>query len=142
MKFKSSFTGDVDLVRTYDRLSKAVSRKVAVEALKDGGEPMRATAAVLAPRSERGKDHLADHIIIAETRFGGGLLDGGDVASVAIGPSHKPHDKFYGFFQEHGTAHHAAQPFMRLAFDREKLAVMKGVARAIWTAIRRAVGGA
>ncbi len=139
MRFKSSFTGDADLLRTYDRLSKAVSRKVAVEALKEGGEPMRATAAILAPRSKTGKDHLADNIVIAETRFGGGLLDGDDVASIAIGPSHRPHDKFYGSFVESGTANHPAQPFMRPAFDQEKRAVMKHIARAMWAAIRRAV---
>lgn len=29
-------------------------------------------------------------------------------------------DPFYGLFQEFGTAHHAAQPFMRPAFDQTK----------------------
>lgn len=36
-------------------------------------------------------------------------------AVVEVGPTNKA---FYGTFQEFGTAHHAAQPFMRPTFDR------------------------
>lgn len=32
----------------------------------------------------------------------------------------KKGDPFYGLFQEFGTAHHAAQPFMRPAFEQSK----------------------
>ncbi len=142
MKFSSSMTGDDALLQAFDRLPKTLQKSVMVDILKESGEPIRATAAILAPRSKTGKDHLADNIVIAETRFGGGLLDGEDVASVAIGPSHRPHDKWYGTFVEEGTAHHPAQPFLRPAFDTEKRAVMRNVKRLAWAVMRRAIGGA
>lgn len=69
------------------------------------GEVIREAAAAKAPRRT---GFLADEIVVGEP-----VTDGGRV-SVAVGPSE---DAFYGIFQEVGTAHHAAQPFLRPAID-------------------------
>ena len=103
-----------------------VAKRVLRKAIKEGGEPMRAEAARLAPRSSSGADkkgwHLADSIFMkigtkkgkswVETLFG---VEQGSVTAM-IG-----FDKytFYGMFQELGTRFHAAHPFLRPAFDNE-----------------------
>lgn len=136
MKLRHRWTGDVDMMRTYRSLSGAVSRQVMTDALREAAEPLRAAAAAAAPRSKGAGPHLADSIVVAETQFAGnGNAAGPDVVTVAIGPSHKPVDMFYGFFQEFGTAHHASQPFMRPAWMAEHRQLPKLVSRAIWVAL-------
>lgn len=148
MKFKHHFTGDDALTKTLKALPDAISHDVAIAALKEAAEPMRARAAALAPRGDGKGVTLAESIIATETTrvrgFGGGgkwrdVREGESV--VAIGPSYRPADAFYGAFQEHGTAHHAAQPFLRPAFDAERKHVQKRLGVLIWAAIVRALKG-
>lgn len=44
---------------------------------------------------------------------------------------------FYGLFQENGTIFHAAQPFMRPAFDEGKAEAQRSFRRTLLRAIRR-----
>jgi HK97 gp10 family phage protein len=121
MKFKHRWHGDGDLKRTFREMDAAMSRAVLVRAGLDAVEPMRVRAGELAPRSNGPGPHLADNIVAAETAFGanGNVSGNPDVVAIAVGPSHQPNDMFYGMFQEFGTAHHPAQPFLRPAFDQQ-----------------------
>lgn len=140
MKLKHTWKGD-DIPKLYRGLSGAVSHPVAVEALKSGAEPMRAMASSLAPRGSGAGPHLADNIVIAESRFGAsGNTADPDVATVVIGPRHQPSDHFYGMFQENGTANHPAHPFMRPSWDSTKRTVLKGVAQYLRGVFARARG--
>lgn len=135
MKFSHRMTGYDELLQTFRRMSETVQRDVSVDALKDAAEPMRAEAAALAPRSKGAGPHMADHIVVAETGFG--ISDGPDVSTVAVGPTK---EFFYAEFQERGTAHHPAHPFMRPAFDTQQGAVKKRLADAFRRALHAAIG--
>lgn len=119
MKTSMTFTGDRELARALADLSTRVSKSVARQALAEGAEPIRAQGERYAPRRAP-KPDLADHIVISTQR-----AENRESAAVKVGPST---GFFYGFFQEFGTAHHAAHPFMRPALSskwRESLDIVK-----------------
>lgn len=139
MKVSMHTQGGPELVKALTALGPAVSRKVQIEALTEAAEPMRAAAAAFAPRSERHAPHLADNIVIgiptqAHLESGGHF----DETAVEFGPSKRPHDVFYGYFQEYGTSRHRAQPFMRPAFDGGAASSLQMVMGRLWTAIAEA----
>lgn len=138
MKFSHRMTGHDELLKKLRALPGALQKDVLVYALMDAAAPMRSDAAALAPRSEDKGPHMADHIRVAETEFVVGGRVGPEVAAVAVGPEKA---FFYAEWQEHGTAHHPAHPFMRPAFDANKTVVRKRLADSIWTVIKHAVGG-
>lgn len=132
------FTGGQDLVKRLEQLDSAVSRKVQIAALRDGAEVIRSRAAALAPRSEQGPPHLADNIVIGAVSEAQIIKRGREGETIVeVGPSLKPLDFFYGFFQEYGTARHQAQPFMRPAFDTGASVAVNIVLSAFWAAIRK-----
>ena len=142
MKVTHRWQGDEALRKMFRSLSQDMASAASVEALAEAVEPMRATAALLAPRGPGRGPHLADNIIVAETKFGAnGKALGPGASAVAIGPSHRPSDHFYGYFQEFGTANHPAQPFMRPAYDQTRGEVKRRVATSLWAAIVRRVRG-
>lgn len=53
---------------------------------------------------------------------------------VAVGP-HK--DAFWGPFQELGTPHHPAQPFMRPALEEKAEEIAAAIGQAVWEALER-----
>lgn len=81
--------------------------KATATAIRKGGRRIESKAERLAPRGATGE--LAASI--EATFYGDGRS--GSVTAV-IGPT-----KYYGLFQERGTAHHAPQPFMGPALDAE-----------------------
>jgi HK97 gp10 family phage protein len=123
---KVAFEGGKELADALGQLSPRVSKKVVREALIDAAEPMRARMAQLAPRRPPQPD-MADHIVISVVR-GEDALE----TAVAVGPAK---EFFYGGFQELGTAHHAAQPFARPAFDEKSPSALKAFAEAVWLAL-------
>ena len=149
MKLRHTWKGDEALTKAFRQLSDAVSHDVAIEALTMAAEPIRRRAEALAPRSSGRGPHLADNIIVSETTrvrgFGGSgrWKDvGPGVSAVAIGPSYRPHDLFYGQFQEFGTANHPAQPFLRPAFDAERKQTQQRLASLLWLAMTSRLKGA
>lgn len=106
-------------------------------ALMEAAEPMRATAARLAPYAPGAPDLKANIGISRATRIGsvgGGRwrakVEGEE--AVAVGPTQK---FFYGLFQEYGTTRHGAQPFLRPAFDAEAGQAVRILAARLWTAL-------
>lgn len=102
------FEGGAELATALDQLSTRLSKSVMREALIAAAEPIRAAAAAKAPH-EPGSPDLKENIGISPIRSP-------EMAAIAVGPTR---EFFYGFFQEYGTKHHGAQPFMRPAFDTE-----------------------
>lgn len=95
--------------------------------VKAVAEPVRKLAEDRAPRNT---GELAGNII-AET-----LVKRQDVCVVGIGPSK---DAWHGIFQELGTSHHGAQPFLRPSFDERKEESKTGIADGLKEAIEEAV---
>jgi HK97 gp10 family phage protein len=142
MKVQVRFEGGLELSKALATLSEAVSRKVQVEALTAGGTIMQRIAAAQAPRSQDGPPHLADHIVVGAVSAR--KLEARGRASetvVEVGLERKPTDVFYGVFQEYGTVRHAAQPFMRPAFDQGAQRSLDVIRAWLWHAIRKRVPG-
>ena len=138
--FTMRIEGAADLARVLNQLPSATSRKVVLDALRAGATLVQAPAAAHAPRSPD-PPHLAMNIgISAVNRVGsteGGRwwqLDEADEFAVAVGPTK---DFFYGLFQEYGTVDHAAQPFMRPAFDTGAPRALNVIGALLWAALRR-----
>jgi HK97 gp10 family phage protein len=138
MRLGVKLEGMADLNRRLAQLPATVNRRVQIDALKAGAEVIRREAATLAPRDERAKPpHLADSIVIAVAT--GQDEVGEKQTAVEVGPSRKPSDHFYGFFQEFGTVRHRAQPFMRPAFDTQSGRALNIVLSTLWNAIKKAL---
>lgn len=135
MKIQMRFEGGEELARTLRALPEALTVRLVRAVLKEAAEPMRLRMARLAPH-EPGAPDLRDSMTISVANRIGSTAGGRWRAredrheqAVAVGPSK---DAFYGIFQEYGTVHHGAQPFMRPAFDAiapESLAIIR---RALW----------
>lgn len=131
--FTMRIDGGDELATRLNSLPEAVSKKVQVAALKEGGEPIRLAMAANAPRGDR-TPHLADNISISVARS----EDRDDDAfGVAVGPSKAV---FWAGFQEFGTAHQPARPFARPAFDSKAPAALGIVGQRLWDALRKQSG--
>jgi HK97 gp10 family phage protein len=139
-------------------LPKATGKNVMLRVLKQHAEPIADAARQLAPvdqgdlkRSIRvlarkaGGD--AGKAAFAEAmRSGASRAEAGQAAraanrsaknavEVAIGPGRHPQ----AIMQEFGTHHHAAQPFMRPAWDRYREELLPSIGKAMWDEIEAAV---
>ena len=134
-------TGWKELGARLRALPDAYTRTIVIDALKEAAEPMRARMAQLAPR-EPGAPDLADNIGISVANrlgdVGGGRWEArhDEEHAVAVGPTK---DFFYGLFQEYGTVHHRAQPFMRPAFDSESGKALTILTQELWKPLREKV---
>jgi len=124
---KARIEGGPEIARTLTSLPKVFTTRKVRAAMRTAGEPMRETAARLAPRSDEAP-HMADNI-----RWQAHRAKGGDIA-VRMGPTR---DFFYGMFQEFGTAHHSAQPFMRPAADQHAAQVIEDIGAEFWALIKK-----
>lgn len=119
--FKMSFTGGPELAAALAKLPLKVSSSVLVAALSEGAEPIRASMASTAPRSDEAP-HVADHIVISRARTE-------DQAAVAIGPAKGfP----YAVPLEFGSVDTAAQPFARPAYDANIAQTVAITGAVIW----------
>jgi len=128
--------GGKELAAALNSLSARVRRNTLVTVLTEAAEPMRKRAESLAPH-EPGPPDIKANIIVArnmKTIGESGFLERQDEfqGTVAMGPAK---GFFYGLFQEYGTTGkrgHAAQPFMRPAFDSEAPRALKNIGEALW----------
>lgn len=134
---RTRFEGGAELAKAFEGLSKALTRKVLREALAEGAEPMRKRMAANAPFDpESAGPHLRDRVVIANATQAVG--DGGTIASadeqqasVAVGPT-KGLQSSKGGWNEFGTVHVSAEPWVRPAFDADAAMVLPIVRRACW----------
>ncbi|MFW6079534.1 MAG: HK97-gp10 family putative phage morphogenesis protein [Gemmatimonadota bacterium] len=130
LKVEIRVDGVADVERALRALPEATSGPALADALAYGAEPVRAEASRLAPRRT---GQLAEEIVtVAE-------VTGRDRASARTGPSR---EAFHGLFQEIGTAHHAAQPFLRPAFDAMQAEVQRRTAERLGENLERVGRGA
>ena len=103
--FRFKFTGGPELAKALEALPKAVQGKTLEDALLKSAEPIVEEAERLAPKLS---GELATDIEAEPGRTND------KTRKVVIGPEK---DDFYGMFQEFGTRHNPAQPFLRPAWD-------------------------
>lgn len=125
MKFSARFEGGDELARNLATMSPRVSKRVLLEALMVGAEPIRRRASSNAPH-DPGAPDLRNNIVVSTVRVPG------VAAAVAIGPSK---EFFYGLFNELGTVHQGARPFLRPAFDSEGVAALGPIGQELWRAL-------
>ncbi len=126
MKVSVAWSGGRELDRALRSLPARVSRRVLLEALRDSAEIPRSAMARKAPVGPKAP-HIKDRIVVSNSRG----VDAQE-AAVAIGPEK---GSYYGSFQELGTAHHAAQPFVRPGLDESVMATLQALGASLWTAL-------
>ena len=126
------FEGGAELARTLAALPLSVSRQIQRATLVEAAEPMVVVARRLAPR-EPGAPDLADNIEIGNPRSGKDKFGDEKATTVSVGPVR---GFFYGYYQEWGTVHHGAQPFMRPAFDGQKERSLGIIRERLWDHIQ------
>lgn len=137
-RFSMKVEGFKELAASLRAMPASVSKPIILDALKEGAEPMRVRMGQLAPR-EPGAPDLAENIGISVANrigdVGGGRWEAkhDEEFAVAVGPTK---GFFYGIFQEFGTVHHGAQPFMRPGFDSTVQTSLTIIGQRLWAAIR------
>lgn len=123
----ATIIGLKELEQKLKKLDLAVQSKELMKAAKAGGEIIRDAMEQRAPRDT---GRLAAGEIVSALPSQSNAY----VATVRIGPSRKV---FWGLFQEFGTAHMAAQPFVLPAFEATKDEALALASREFKTAVER-----
>lgn len=117
-------TGDRELINRLSKLEREIAARHIKDAVKAGAEIVAEDAEARAPRY---RGILATEIAIEEE-------ESTDKRAVyKIGPSKKA---FWGRFQELGTSHHTAQPFLRPALDENEDAIRRKMRDVLRQALR------
>lgn len=117
------FEGGTELIKAMADLSTRLQKNVTKQALEAAAVPMRNDISRRAPY-EPGPPDIRANIVIGKAR--GNKTE----SAVAIGPAK---GFFYGFYNEYGTVHQPARPFMRPAFDSGVARAIRDIASAMWT---------
>lgn len=127
--------GFKELESALRKLPQEIAGRVLSAALRKAGEPMAADARQAAPRSANHdpNGHMGDSIKLRILRDANSTAD--VEAAFWLGPDA---NHWYGGFQEFGTIHKGARPFMRPAFDRHKDEVIDLLGKELWKGIDRA----
>jgi HK97 gp10 family phage protein len=131
--------GDKELLAALQKLSRALSEKVQVKAIRKGAFPIKREMKARAPE----KSELLKKSIIIRKASKRVSRD----AAVGIGPSKDaPHGHLVEFGTEprrhksgKSTGQMPAHPFMRTAFDAKKDEAQERMGKAIWAEIEKAV---
>ena len=118
------YEGGRELDAALKQLSARVSRRLLIEGLTESAEPMRDRMEDLAPRDPETPFDLKENIVIQRS-----LGQDAQEAAVIVGPTKRA---YYGGLQEFGTAHHAAQPFARPAFDQTWRVCLAVLGSSLW----------
>lgn len=119
-----------ELLKKLDQLPLTAAKLYVARALRKGAEPVRVEAGSRAPRGDD-PPHLADTMItvVSEQTATG--------ATARVGPSKKG---FYGLFQEIGTSHHRAQPFLLPAYYARVDEAVEIIGKEIGDSIEKEMG--
>ncbi len=132
MPIRFELKGAAEFAKLLDALPPRVAAQQRKAFLQAAAQPMLDRARELVPVAP-GKPDIKDDIGIGRNDIG---QDDKETA-IAIGPG-KQHS-WYGSFVELGTAHQAAQPFMRPAFDTEYKASLDIMSDEIWFALKHGI---
>jgi HK97 gp10 family phage protein len=129
--FKFQLEGASEFAKMLEALPARASKQVQRDILEQAAEPMRQDMAQTVAY-EPGKPDLRDAMVTAPARG-----EDANETAVAVGP-HKGWP-YYGSFVEFGTAHMAAQPFARPAFDRNVRGSLEIMGDEIWFALKHGI---
>lgn len=123
--------GVAEARRKFSDLEAKAQRSVLRQAAKRAAKPVVEEAKRRAPVDSSNEGDLAGSIgSKSRTRKGEIIID------VSYGK-----DEFWGLYQELGTAHHAAQPFLRPALDNNEQEVVDAFAGELAKVIRKVTKG-
>ncbi|NWJ24768.1 HK97-gp10 family putative phage morphogenesis protein [Rhizobium sp. RM] len=130
----TKITGLKELDRALGQLPEAVAKQTLRRVLKEAAEPLARRARQLAPRDEF---HLYDSVDVS-TRLSKRQSalhkkEGGQSFQEMFVGTNNP----AGVQQEFGNDRHAAQPFMRPAWDGEQVPTLDRIANSLWTEIEK-----
>ncbi len=127
MPTKVKIEGLRELGAALRELGDEVSKRVIFAATLKSAAVVRARARELAPKSDRPHRVGRGGPVVQPGNLAAGIatkrlkqFKTGRADYEVRWKAKRKGDPFYGLFQEFGTAHHAAQPFMRPAFDQTK----------------------
>lgn len=126
-----------ELRDTLRELPKSTAKNVLRRVLKKRAQPFAASAQSAVPIEE---GELKESIVVStrlsprQKRLNRAKAHK-DVVEVYVGPGPIKH----AHLQEFGTEHHAAQPFLRPAWDKHKLAAIEGIAEDLGTEIMKSI---
>lgn len=111
------------------KLEYSMQRTALLEAAKAGGDILAEEAKRLAPRDTGG---MADSIKARPLQRESDIHEG----TVTVGPTKK---FFYWLFQEKGTTHHRAQPFMEPALATTKPRIIQAMKDKLLSIVHNAI---
>lgn len=159
--FKMKVEGLVELEEALKELPKATGRNVIRRALTTAAEPFVTQAKALAPvragylqksitksrvvltSGSAGKKAFAEALAKGASRKEAGAAahaanseatDNVTSGLIVLGPGRHPQ----GLFQEFGTAHHPPHPYMRPAWEENKLSAVQYIKQELWSEIKKA----
>lgn len=116
--------GDEELLRNLQALGDEAGEVLEDATLAGAG----VVAEIAEQKAPRRTDFLAEHIVVEIVEAESDLVVAG------VGPTK---EAFWGIFQELGTPHHAAQPFLRPALDENEETVAREIGEAAWKALEK-----
>jgi HK97 gp10 family phage protein len=131
--------GFKDLDHALKDLGNSQGKQVVRRTLKQLGNPIAEEAKDLAPIDNTRDDgpHLYEQIAVSSSldpQHRRRLAKSKGTIDVFVGPGK---NAFHAHLQEFGTEHHAAQPFMRPAWDAHKARLMDRLKDLLWLNIQR-----
>lgn len=133
-KVTVKITGLKELDRALGQLPQSVAKQTLRRVLNDAAEPLARQARQLAPRDEY---HLYDSIDVStrlsKRQSAMHKKEGGQAFQEMFVGTNNP----AGVQQEFGNERHAAQPFLRPAWDSEKGSTLDRISNSLWTEIER-----
>lgn len=131
MKADFKMDGLKDLEANLKKLKQGTGRGVMRRTIKKAAKPLADLMAYYAPDDpDTAVDDLTQSIEITSRltrnakRMARAGLNGSTAVEMFVGPASHA---FHGFFQEEGTRHHAPQPFMRPAWEEDKMALAERI---------------
>jgi HK97 gp10 family phage protein len=124
-----------ELDQALGQLPRAVAKKVARDVLRDAAEPIARSARSFAPRDDY---HLYESIDVSTRLNRRQRSIHRDETSPSFQEMFVGTNNPAGVQQEFGNERHAAQPFMRPAWDAQKTPTLNRIANSLWFHIEKA----
>ena len=124
-----------ELDRALGQLPKSTAKAVTRQVLRDAAEPMARAARQLAPRDEY---HLYESIDVSTRLNRRQRAMHRETAAETFSEMFVGTNNPAGVQQEFGNERHGAQPFMRPAWDAEKMPTLDRISNSLWLRIEQA----
>jgi Bacteriophage protein of unknown function (DUF646). len=134
-KIKVKVEGLKELDRALGQLPKSTAKGVTRQVLRDAAEPMARTARRLAPRDEY---HLYESIDVSTRLNSRQRSMHREINKPTFQEMFMGTNNPAGVQQEFGNERHPAQPFMRPAWEAEKMPTLDRIGNSLWLRIRQA----